>query len=92
MGVTKYYGPPGTGKTTTLLNIIEKSIDEGVAPERIAFMSFSKKAAEEGKNRAHVKFGLTFEEMPYFCTSHAFCKRVMGISHVVGGRDVFDFL
>ena len=47
MGVTKYYGPPGTGKTTTLLNIIEKSIDEGIAPERIAFISFSKKAARK---------------------------------------------
>jgi len=43
MGVTKYYGPPGTGKTTTLLNIIEKSIDGGMAPERIAFVSLRKR-------------------------------------------------
>jgi DNA helicase II / ATP-dependent DNA helicase PcrA len=92
MGVTKYYGPPGTGKTTTLLNIIEDHIDKGGQPERIAFISFSVKAANEGKNRAHAKFGLTFEEMPYFCTSHAFCKRNMGISQVVNGRDIFDFL
>ena len=77
MGVVKYYGPPGTGKTTTLLNIIEDHIDKGTQPERIAFISFSVKAANEGKNRAHARFGLSFEEMPYFCTSHAFCKRNM---------------
>jgi len=90
--VVKYFGPPGTGKTTTLMNIIEKSLDEGVAPEKIAFISFSVKAAEEGKNRANIRLGLGFDEMPYFCTSHAFCKRIMGISQVMGGRDVFDFL
>ena len=56
------------------------------------FISFSVKAAEEGKNRANIRLGLGFDEMPYFCTSHAFCKRIMGISQVMGGRDVFDFL
>ena len=71
--ITKYFGPPGTGKTTTLMNIIEKYLDEGTPPEKIAFISFSVKAAEEGKNRAHLRFGLGFDEMPYFCTSHAFC-------------------
>ena len=57
MGVVKYYGPPGTGKTTTLLNIIEEHIEKGTPPERIAFISFSVKAANEGKNRAHARFG-----------------------------------
>ena len=90
--VTKYFGPPGTGKTTTLMNIIEKYLDEGTPPEKIAFISFSVKAAEEGKNRAHLRFGLGFDEMPYFCTSHAFCKRIMGISQVMNGKDVFEFL
>jgi len=88
----KYFGPPGTGKTTILLNIIEEYIDQGISPERIAFISFSVKAADEGKNRAHVRFGLGFDEMPYFCTSHAFCKRIMGISNVMNGRDIFEFL
>ena len=90
--ITKYFGPPGTGKTTTLMNIIEDYLDKGTPPEKIVFISFSVKAAEEGKNRAHLRFGLGFDEMPYFCTSHAFCKRIMGISQVMNGRHVFDFL
>ena len=90
--ITKYFGPPGTGKTTTLMNIVEDYLDKGTPPEKIAFISFSVKAAEEGKNRAHLRFGLGFDEMPYFCTSHAFCKRIMGISQVMNGRHVFDFL
>ena len=39
--VTKYFGPPGTGKTTTLLRHVEQHLDEGIAPDQIAFISFS---------------------------------------------------
>ena len=60
---TKYFGPPGTGKTTTLLRQIEQHLDEGVAPDQIAFISFSVKAAEEGKSRARARFGLDKDEL-----------------------------
>ena len=89
---TKYFGPPGTGKTTTLLRQIEHHLDEGVAPDQIAFISFSVKAAEEGKARARTRFGLDKDELVYFCTSHAFCKRVMGITRVMEGADIKEFL
>ena len=89
---TKYFGPPGTGKTTTLLRHIEQHIDEGISPERIAFISFSVKAAEEGKSRARARFGLDKDELTYFCTSHAFCKRAMGITRVMEGLDIKEFL
>ena len=45
---TAIYGPPGTGKTTKLLNIMEEALDKGVEPERIAFLSFTKKGCTRG--------------------------------------------
>lgn len=92
LNVKKYFGPPGTGKTTKLLGLVEKHLEEGVQPDQMAFISFSVKAATEAKNRANASLGLGFDEMPYFCTSHAFCKRVMGIGRVMAGEDVKEFL
>ena len=39
-------GPPGTGKTYTLINIVKDALQNGVPPERIGFVSFSKKASD----------------------------------------------
>ena len=50
-------GPPGTGKTTTLLTIVENSLQRGVPPERIAYLAFTRKAAYEAQERAMVQFG-----------------------------------
>ena len=90
--VDKFFGPPGTGKTTTLLRKIEEHLDQGVAPDKIAFISFSVKAAEEGKHRARRRFGFDKDDLVYFCTSHAFCKRAMGITRVLEGQDIKEFL
>ena len=52
------YGPPGTGKTTTLLDMVEKSIENGTPPGQIAFLAFTRKAAREARERAASRFNL----------------------------------
>ena len=69
----RYFGPPGTGKTTTLINKIEEYLDKGVEPKDIAFISFTKKAANEARDRMLVKFPqYTKDDLKNFTTLHSF--------------------
>lgn len=73
-------GPPGTGKTTTLLGFVDEELSRGVPPDRIGYVSFTKKAAREAKDRACTKFSLTDRQLPYFRTLHSLCFWALGIT------------
>ena len=45
------YGPPGTGKSTEVIRRFSKLLDDGVDPNRIGLVSFTKAAAKELANR-----------------------------------------
>lgn len=73
-------GPPGCGKTTTILNSIDKLMESGEDPSRIAFVSFTRKAITEAVDRACTKFNLPKSRFPLFKTIHATCFANLGIS------------
>ena len=83
------FGPPGTGKTTTLINIVKDEIERGTSPDRIAFVSFSRKAADEAKTRACEKLGLEATHLPWFRTLHSLAFQCLGLQSkdVLKGSD-----
>lgn len=86
-------GPPGTGKTTTLLNIVDDCLSNGIHPDRIGYFSFTKKAAREAVERACNKFNLSKSDLPYFRTLHSMCFHTLGLSNadVFEGKKLLEF-
>lgn len=60
----------GAGKTSSLINIIADELKTR-RPEEIAFVTFTRKGAEEGLRRTCDKFRLSPDELPYFKTLHS---------------------
>ena len=90
-------GPPGTGKTTELVNTMRGLLERGVDPERIAYVSFTRKAAQEAKERCVEQLGLPITRFPYVRTLHsiAFAENGLTKSDVMKDdhyREVSDHL
>jgi hypothetical protein len=73
-------GPPGTGKTTHLIGIVREELARGCAPERVAFVTFTRRAAEEAITRAGAQLGLDAERLPLFRTLHSLAFRELGLT------------
>lgn len=74
-------GGPGCGKTTRLLEIVEQELARGVAPSQIAFVTFTKNAATEARDRAATKFSLNADEdLPWFRTIHSLAYAKLSLS------------
>lgn len=74
------FGPPGTGKTTFGMTFIEEQLAKGVDPGRIGYIAFTRKAANEARNRAQFRFQLTDDDLTYFRTIHSLCFMLLGLN------------
>jgi DNA helicase II / ATP-dependent DNA helicase PcrA len=79
--INKVFGPPGSGKTTYLLNVVDKELAAGVSSLEMGYFSFTKKAANEARDRAIVKFPNLKEktDFPFFRTLHSLAFRCMSV-------------
>lgn len=78
--VVKIFGPPGCGKTHRLLGIMERELAGGIAPDRLAYLTFTVAARREAKQRAMVKFGYADEQLRWFRTLHSTAYELLGVN------------
>lgn len=88
--------PPwlSTGKTTWLLDTVERELAGGVAPREIAYVSFTRAAAHEGRDRAARRFSqYGKDDFPWFSTVHSICYRLLGLNRkqVFTGEALAEF-
>ncbi len=82
----------GSGKTRVITHKIGKLIDNGLAPKRIAAITFTNKAAAEMRERAKGLIGKPAKDV-MICTFHSLGVRmVREDGHVLGLKPSFSIL
>jgi superfamily I DNA/RNA helicase/RecB family exonuclease len=73
---------PGTGKTTTLVEAVVHRVQErGLAPEQVLLLTFSRKAAQELRERVTARLGRTTRgalAMTFHSYAYALLRRELG--------------
>jgi superfamily I DNA/RNA helicase len=87
-----YFGPPGTGKTTTLLERLTEELRQ-TAPDRIAFLTFTRRARMEAVQRVEQALSIKSRDLPYFRTIHSMAFRALGLKdgEVTGYKELCEF-
>lgn len=67
----------GSGKTRRLIEEVAKEL-ETRRPEELAFVTYTRKGAEEGLRRVCSKLCLSADDLPYFKTLHSLTFHAMG--------------
>lgn len=83
------FGPPGTGKTYTLIQEVQRALESGTPPDRIGYVSFTRKAINEARERACRQFNLDPKDLPWFRTLHSWGYNGLGLqnSDMMGADD-----
>jgi superfamily I DNA/RNA helicase len=58
---------------------VDKALHSGVAPDRVGFVSFTKKAVNEAKARASERFNVDQRDLTYYRTIHSLAFRQLGM-------------
>jgi len=69
------------------MGVLDELLDSGVHAKRICFLSFTKKAVTEARDRARTKFNFADDDVIYFRTIHSLCFQQLGLSR----KDVMGF-
>jgi superfamily I DNA/RNA helicase len=83
--VSLILGGPGAGKTSHLIGredqagVIGKLLAEGAQPSDIAYVSFTRKAADEAATRAVAQLGCDRADLPHFRTLHSMAYHLLGV-------------
>jgi len=77
---TQVFGPPGCGKTEFLMGVIDDALNDGVQPEEIAFVSFSRKSIEEARDRTMKRFQVGPKQLVNFRTLHSTGYSELGVT------------
>jgi len=75
------FGPPGTGKTYTLIQEVQRALEGGTPPDRIGYVSFTRKAINEARERACRQFNLDPKDLPWFRTLHSWGYNGLGLQN-----------
>jgi superfamily I DNA/RNA helicase/RecB family exonuclease len=78
---------PGTGKTTTLVESVVERVRLGAAPDEVLVLTFSRKAADELRERIAARLGRTVAA-PAAATFHSFCYSLLRTYGVTPGGQV----
>jgi len=77
---------PGTGKTTTLVEAVVHRVEQrGLAPEQVLVLTFSRKAAQELRERITARLGRTTRG-PVAMTFHSYAYALLRRELAVPGR------
>jgi superfamily I DNA/RNA helicase/RecB family exonuclease len=86
-GPLRVLAGPGTGKTTAIVEaVVHRISDRGIDPARVLVLTFSRKAAEELRERITVRLGRTTRQ-PLALTFHSYAYALVRREFVLAGDE-----
>ena len=85
------FGCAGSGKTTRLIEELMEIHRNGIPLSQIAYLTMTRSARKEARQRMHEQFKATDEDLHYFRTMHSICLELLGESGVVKLDDKIKF-